>query len=170
MGRVGRDAMMTQLPNPQDNPELFEGILLRRMLAYIVDCVIICVFTVAVALVTVVVGVLTLGVALIALPFCFPIAVLLYYAATLGSERRSTIGMQFFDIVLTPTSGPPLDGWKVLIHPIVFWVTIWVFWPLLFIGLFTQRRQLLHDMITGTLMLRRSPMERHWSAFNGFTA
>ncbi len=159
---------MTHLPDPNETPELFDGILTRRVLAYVVDFVIISVFTGIVALFSVIMGFFTFGLALLTLPFCLPIAVLIYYAATLGSPRRSTVGMQMFDIVLTPTSGPPLDGWKSLIHPFVFWLTIWLFWPLLFIGLFTQRRQLLHDMITGSLMVRKSPMQQHWSDVSGY--
>lgn len=161
---------MTHLPDPQETPELFDGVLTRRVLAYLVDFAIISVFTGALALFSAVLGLLTFGLAWLTLPFCLPIAVALYYAATLGSPRRSTVGMQMMDIVLTPTSGPPLDGWKALIHPFVFWLTIWIFWPLLFIGLFTQRRQLLHDLITGTLVVRKSPMQRHWSDVSGYAA
>ena len=69
-----------------------------------------------------------------------------------------------FDLVLTPTRGAPLDGLAILIHPIVFWITIWVAWPLSLIALFTPRRQMVHDYVAGTLMLRRSPMARRWSA------
>lgn len=160
--------MSISLPDPKTSPELFEGLLTRRIMAYLVDIVIISIISLAFLLATFIVGVLTLGLAWLTLPVIVPLAVLLYYVFTLGSPTRATIGMRIFDIVLTPTSGPPLEGWKVLIHPVVFWLTIWIFWPLLFVGLFTQRRQLLHDMITGTLMVRRSPMERHWGNFNKF--
>lgn len=154
---------MTQLPNPQDHPALFEGVLTRRVFAYFIDCIIILLLTSGLFLVTLLFGIVTLGLALITLPLIFPGAVLIYYAVTLGSSNRSTIGMRMMDVVVTPTRNPPLDGWKALLHPFVFWVTIWIFWPLLFVGLFTQRRQLLHDIITRTLVVRRSPMQQHWS-------
>jgi uncharacterized RDD family membrane protein YckC len=67
------------------------------------------------------------------------------------------------DLVLTPTRGAPLDGWKILVHPLVFWITVWLAWPVsLVIALLTPRREMVHDLIAGTLMLRRSPMARHW--------
>lgn len=160
--------MSDNLPNPDNAPELFEGVLTRRVLAYLVDFVFVAIIAFAALLISVVVGVVTFGLGFITLPFVLPIAVLLYYAATLGSPRRATIGMRVFDVVLTPTHGPPLDGWKVLIHPVIFWLTIWVFWPLLLIGLFTARRQLLHDMLTRTLMVRRSPMQRRWAEGRDF--
>lgn len=165
--------MSIELPDPKTSPELFEGILTRRVMAYLVDIVVISIISTAFIVATAIVGLLTLGLAWVTLPIVIPAAVLLYYVVTLGSPSRATIGMRFFDIVLTPTSGPPLEGWKVLIHPFVFWLTIWLFWPVLFIGLFSQRRQLVHDMVTGSLMVRRSPMERHWGnyrEFDGFAA
>jgi len=83
----------------------------------------------------------------------------------LGSSRRATIGMQFMDIVLTPTRGQPLDGWMAILHAGLFWLTFWISWPvsLLFV-LFTPRRQMIHDLVVGTLMVRRSPMTRHWQS------
>lgn len=155
--------MTTELPDPSTAPELFEGVLTRRVMAYFVDLVLISCLIVVLLLATFIAGVLTLGLAWLTLPVVAPIAVFLYYAVTLGSARRATIGMQMTDIVLTPTQGLPLDGWKVLIHPFVFWISIWISWPFLFVGLVTQRRQLVHDLITGTLMVRRSPMEQHWA-------
>jgi uncharacterized RDD family membrane protein YckC len=119
------------------------------------------------AIVVTIAGIFTLGLLWILMPLFLFFAVLFYYAATLGSPARATVGMRLFDLVLTPTRNAPLDGWKVLIHPFVFWLTIWIFWPLLFVALFTSRRQLLHDLIAGTLMVRRSPMERHWSGVSG---
>jgi uncharacterized RDD family membrane protein YckC len=108
-------------------------------------------------------GFITFGLGWAAIPFIVPIAILGYYVATLGSPRRATIGMQAMDIVLTPTRGAPLDGWRILIHPLVFWITVWISWPVsLGFALFTPRQQMVHDLIAGTLMLRRSPMERHW--------
>ena len=155
--------MANDLPDPGTAPELFENILVRRVLAYFVDLIIISVVSSAALLVTLFVGLLTLGLGWLTIPIILPFSIFLYYAVTLGSHRRATVGMQIFDLVLTPTAGAPLDGWKVLVHPFVFWVTIWIFWPLLFTGLFTRRRQLLHDLLTNTLMVRRAPMERHWA-------
>ena len=154
---------MADLPDPETAPELFDGLLMRRGAAYVVDCAIILLITLAIMLVGVVFGLVTFGLGFIALPFAIPVAILGYYAVTLGSPMRATVGMQMMDIVLTPARGRPLDGWRILIHPVLFWVTVWISWPvsLLFV-LFTPRRQMLHDLVVGTLMVRRSPMERRW--------
>ena len=156
--------MSDHLPDPTATPELFDGLLGRRVLAWVVDTVIIFAISMAVLVAGLIVGVATLGLGLLTLPVVLPVAILAYYAATLGSPARATVGMRMFDLVLTPARGRPLDGWAILVHPLVFWLTIWVAWVAILLPLFTPRRQMLHDLVTGTLMLRRSPMERFWRA------
>lgn len=152
-----------ELPDPASHPELFEGVLTRRVIAYLIDFAIMSLGIGILFLIGLVFSVFTLGIGLVALPFVIPAGVLGYYALTLGSVRRATIGMSAMDIVLTPTRGRPLDGWKILIHPLVFWISCWFAWPVsLLIALFTPRREMVHDLVTGTLMVRRSPMVRHW--------
>ena len=151
------------LPNPSSAPALFEGLLTRRVFAFLIDLVIMGILILAFTFVGLVAGFLTFGLAWLALAFVVPASIIVYYGATLGSSRRATLGMQMMDIVLTPTRGQPLDGWMALIHAAVFWLTTWISWPLsLAFALFTPRRQMIHDLVTGTLMVRRSPMVRHW--------
>jgi uncharacterized RDD family membrane protein YckC len=155
--------MRPNLPDPASAPELFEGVLTRRVVAFFVDTAIMIVITTVISIVGVIAGFFTLGLAWVALPIVIPLVILGYYAATLGSPNRATVGMAMMDLVLTPTRGAPLDGWKILVHPLVFWITVWLAWPIsLVIALLTPRREMVHDLIAGTLMLRRSPMVRHW--------
>ena len=164
------DDMTAFLPDPARNPELFDGVLLRRAMAYVVDCAIIVLIALGVMIVGLIAGIVTLGVGWLALPVVVPVAILAYYAATLGSPMRATVGMRALDIVLTPARGRPLDGWMILVHPLLFWLTVWISWPFsILFALFTPRRQMLHDLIVGTLMLRRSPMEQHWRTLGDAT-
>ena len=153
----------TTLPDPATAPELFEGLLTRRVVAFFIDLFVMGMMIVAFAFVGLIAGFLTFGLAWLALVFVVPATIVLYYGATLGSPRRATVGMQMTDIVLTPTRGQPLDGPMAFIHAGVFWITTWISWPVsLLFALFTPRRQMIHDLLTGTLMVRRSPMVRHW--------
>lgn len=159
------DTARPALPDPSTAPELFEGVLTRRVTAFIIDLVVIGAMILAFSFVGLIAGFLTFGLAWLALAFVVPATIVLYYGMTLGSDRRATIGMQMMDLVLTPTRGQPLDGWMAMIHAGVFWLTTWISWPLsLLFALFTPRRQMIHDLVTGTLMVRRSPMVRHWRA------
>lgn len=151
------------LPDPSTAPELFEGLLTRRVTAYVIDLVLIGVLTLFLGMIGVILGFLTFGLAWMSLVLVVPAAVVIYYAVTLGSPKRATVGMQMMDIVLTPTRGQPLDGWMAIFHALLFWVTFWISWPVaILFALFTPRRQMIHDLIMGTLMVRRSPMIRHW--------
>jgi len=155
--------MRAQLPDPATAPELFEGVLTRRLIAYLIDVVFMTLLTVVLAVAAFIAGFLTFGLAWLTLFIVVPAAVLLYYTVTLGSASRATIGMKMMDLVLTPTRGQPLNGPLAFLHALVFYITFWISWPIsLAFALFTPRRQMIHDLITGTLMLRRSPMERHW--------
>lgn len=151
------------LPDPATAPELFEGLLTRRVSAYLIDLILIGALALVFGIAGLIFGLLTFGLGLFAMVFVVPAAVVVYYAVTLGSERRATVGMQMMDIVLTPTRGQPLDGWMAIFHAALFWLTFWISWPLaILFALFTPRRQMIHDLVTGTLMVRRSPMLRHW--------
>lgn len=152
------------LPDPRTAPELFDGVLVRRVLAYLLDVALLIAAATLVGVVSLILGFFTLGIPWLLLPVVIPAIILGYYAITLGSPMRATVGMSAFDIVLVPARGYPLDGWKILIHPLVFWVTVWFAWPIsLAVALFTPRQQMVQDLVTGTLMLRRSPMQRHWA-------
>ncbi|KFC71087.1 RDD domain containing protein [Devosia sp. LC5] len=155
------------LPDPETAPELFDGVLTRRVLAFGIDLAIMGMLMLMFGLIGLVAGFLTFGLAWLALVFLVPATVLFYYGVTLGSHSRATLGMRMMDLVLTPTRGQPLDGWMAIIHAGVFWITVWISLPVsLLFALFTPRRQMIHDLIVGTLMVRRSPMARHWAAYN----
>ena len=114
------DTIRPALPDPETAPELFEGLLTRRVFAFIIDLVVMGALILAFSLVGLIAGFLTFGLAWLALVVVIPATIVLYYGATLGSPKRATMGMQVLDIVLTPTRGQPLDGWMAIIHAAVF--------------------------------------------------
>lgn len=155
------------LPDPASSPELFEALLTRRVIAYLIDLVILGVLLTLGMLLVMILGLFTFGLAWIGMPVFLTAIILGYYAFTLGSENRATWGMMMMDIVVTPIRHGPLEGWRAIALPVVFWITCWVLPPFsLLLALFTPRRQLLQDLIVGVLLVRRSPMERHWRDMN----
>jgi len=151
------------LPTPSTAPELFEGVLMRRVIAFIIDGIILTIAIAVSAAVLGVLGVLTFGIAWLGYIILVPGVLFAYYVVTLGSAARATVGMQVMDLVLTPTRKTTLDGGLAVLHPFAGWLANTILSPfVLLLGLFTPRRQLLHDLIVGTLMVRRSPMVRFW--------
>ncbi len=152
-----------QLPDPATAPALFDGVLQRRVWAFLIDLVLIGIMVVGFTLVGFIAGFFTFGLAWLGTVVIIPAVIVFYYGGTLGSPRRATVGMQAMDIVLTPTGTTLLNGPVAFLHAALFWLPSWISWPVsLAFALFTPRRQMIHDYLTGTLMVRRSPMERHW--------
>jgi uncharacterized RDD family membrane protein YckC len=153
--------------DPVVNPELFDGVLARRVIAFIIDFVIITV-PVAIAWVFVtIVTVVTLGLGFFLYWLIWPGAViwaLIYFGVTLGSPASATIGMRVVDLEMRTWYGAPAYFVLGAVHAIVFWFTISLLTPfILLVCFFNDRRRLLHDILLGTVVInneRRAGMLR----------
>jgi uncharacterized RDD family membrane protein YckC len=146
--------------DPATQPELFDGVLSRRVVAFIIDVIII---TVPVALAYIfltVFGFITLGLGFLLFPLVYPASViwaLVYYGSTLGGPSSATIGMRVMDLQMRTWYGAPSYFLLGAVHAVVFWVSISVLTPLvLVVGLFNNRRRLLHDILVGTVVINSS--------------
>jgi uncharacterized RDD family membrane protein YckC len=159
--------------DPVVNPELFEGVLARRCIAFVIDVVIIAIPVLFAAAFIFIVGLLTLGLGWLLYWLLSPAAVIwaiFYYGLTFGSPASATIGMRVMDLEMRTWYGAPAYFVLGAVHAIVYWITISFLTPLiLLVALFNQRRRLLHDMLVGTIVinsraraeaLRRAPMQR----------
>jgi uncharacterized RDD family membrane protein YckC len=159
--------------DPVASPELFEGVLARRCIAFVIDVVIIAIPVLFAAAFIFIVGLLTLGLGWLLYWLLSPAAVIwaiFYYGLTFGSPASATIGMRVMDLEMRTWYGAPAYFVLGAVHAIVYWITISFLTPLiLLVALFNQRRRLLHDMLVGTIVinsraraeaLRRAPMQR----------
>jgi uncharacterized RDD family membrane protein YckC len=159
--------------DPVANPELFEGVLARRCIAFVIDVVIIAIPVVFAAAFIFIVGLVTLGLGWFLYWILSPATVIwaiCYYGLTFGSPASATIGMRVMDIEMRTWYGAPAYFVLGAVHAIVYWITISFLTPLiLLVALFNQRRRLLHDMLVGTIVinsraraevLRRAPRQQ----------
>ncbi len=143
--------------DPVTNPELFEGVPARRVIAFIIDLIIIAVPALLVGLFIIVFGIVTLGLGFLLLWLWWPATViwaLVYYGLCFGSESSATIGMRTMEIELRTWYGSP--GYFLLgaVHGLVFWITVGALTPIvLVVCLFNERRRLLHDILVGTVVI-----------------
>jgi uncharacterized RDD family membrane protein YckC len=147
--------------DPAREPELYAGVLGRRMLAFIVDVVLIGLFDVVAALVVVTLGLVTFGVGwfLFALPI-FAIVGVLYVALTLGGPKAATPGMRLMGLTIRASDGSRIGPILAGIHVILYWASISLLTPfILLIALFSNKKRLLHDMLIGAVVLNRAPLE-----------
>jgi uncharacterized RDD family membrane protein YckC len=143
--------------DPAANPELFEGVLSRRLLAFFIDVVIVAVPVMAAAVVIFLFGIVTLGLGWMLFWLLSPASViwaLAYYGLTMGSAASATIGMRAMDIEIRTWYGAPAYFLLCAVHAVVYWVSVSVLTPfILLLGLFNGRRRLLHDILVGTVLI-----------------
>ena len=146
--------------DPWMQPELFRGVLTRRVFAFLIDLVVLSIPVVLACMFIAVFGVVTLGLGWALFWLISPASViwaLVYYGASLGGVHSATLGMRVMDLQLRTWSGAP--GYFVLgaAHALLFWLSVSFFTPLvLLVGLFNGRRRLLHDIILGTVVINSS--------------
>jgi uncharacterized RDD family membrane protein YckC len=143
--------------DPVTQPELFEGVLARRVVAFLIDFLIIAVPVVFLAMFIFVIGLVTLGLGFLFYALLWPAAVLwalLYYGVTLGGPHSATLGMRVMDLEMRTWYGAPAYSVLGAVHAIVFWITVSVLTPLVLLApFFNLRRRCLHDMIVGTVTI-----------------
>jgi len=146
--------------DPLTNPELFEGVLARRIVAFIIDVVIIAIPLIVGWMFIFVFGLVTFGLGWALFWLMSPGSViwaLVYYGVTLGGQASATIGMRAMEIEMRTWYGAPAYFVLGAVHAIVFWISISVLTPLiLLLGFFNARRRLLHDILVGTVLINNA--------------
>ena len=146
--------------DPAANPELFEGVLARRVVAFAIDFVIIAIPIVFAAMFIFAFGLVTLGLGWALCWLLSPASViwaLVYYGSTLGSPRSASIGMRVMDLEMRTWYGAPAYFVLGAVHAIVFWLSVSTLTPLiLLVCFFNERRRLLHDILLGTVVINNA--------------
>jgi uncharacterized RDD family membrane protein YckC len=147
--------------DPAANPELFEGVLARRIVAFVIDVVIIAIPLIAAAAFIFVFGLVTFGLGWFLFWLLSPISViwaLAYYGMTLGGAASATIGMRAMEIEMRTWYGAPAYFVLGAVHAVVFWISVSVLTPfILLVGFFNARGRLLHDILVGAVLIN-APM------------
>jgi len=143
--------------DPATNPELFEGVLSRRLIAFFIDVVILSVPIILAAFFILLLGIVTIGLGWFLFFLLSPAAAIwaiCYYAVTFGSAASATIGMRIMDLEMRTWYGAPSYALLGAVHAIVFWVSVSCLTMLiLLVGFFNARHRLLHDMLVGTVVI-----------------
>jgi uncharacterized RDD family membrane protein YckC len=146
--------------DPQLQPELFRGVLSRRVFAFLIDLVVLSVPVILGYLFIAVFGLITLGLGWALFWLAWPATIvwaIVYYGASIGGSSSATVGMRMMDLEVRTWYGAP--GYFVLgaMHAVLFWLSVSFLSPLvLLFGLFNSRRRLLHDIVLGTVIINSS--------------
>jgi len=160
--------------DPVLNPEYFEGVLARRMIAFMIDLIVITVPIILACIFIFLFGLVTLGLGWGLFFLVAPGSVvwaLVYCGATMGAPASATLGMRAVDIEVRTWYGAPCYFILGAIHAVAFWVTTSALTPLvLLVGPLNERQRLLHDFLLGTVVInneRRAALLRHAASRGG---
>ncbi|HEX2216238.1 MAG TPA: RDD family protein [Xanthobacteraceae bacterium] len=143
--------------DPAVQPEYFEGVLPRRMIAFCIDVVVLAVPVLLGALFIFLFGIVTLGLGWFLFWLLPPVSVIwavLYYGFCFGSPASATLGMRAVDLEMRTWYGDRAYFLLGAVHAVVYWILVSTLTPLiLLVALFNSRRRLLHDMLLGTIVV-----------------
>jgi uncharacterized RDD family membrane protein YckC len=152
--------------NPIDNYWLTEGVLARRIFAWLIDVLLIGIVCVALWFALMLFGVLTLGLGLPLLgilpfvPFC-------YHLLFLAGPPSATPGQQALGLIVRRNDdfGRPTPM-QAVVSTLLFYATLATSGLLLLVALFTVRRRTLHDLISGLVVVRERALTRGLGSWN----
>jgi uncharacterized RDD family membrane protein YckC len=152
---------MSLEPNPTyaapDDWRAYSGVLSRRIFAFVIDYLFVLLLCIPAAVIVFFLGILTLGLGFMLYPALFFIVALLYFGLTLGGASQGSPGMRAMGLAMTRIDGRRMDFLTAMVHTVLFWVINSILTPLVLLaGLFIERSRLVHDLLLGTVVVRRS--------------
>jgi uncharacterized RDD family membrane protein YckC len=139
--------------DPVTQPQLFDGIIGKRFVAFLIDAVIISLLCV---LVFIVVGIATLGIGWFLFGgLIFPVVGLGYNALTIGGPNSATIGQRLMGLEWRTWFGGKVSPLIAAFHALLFWFSLVVFCPILLWCLFDPQKRCLHDIFAGVVAMNR---------------
>ncbi len=146
------------MPDPAAVPAAYEGVLWRRSFAYFVDLCVIGVLAILLWVVFAVLWVLSFGLLGPVLWFLFGLIPLAYHTLLLSGPRSATLGMRLFDVELRSVTGERPGFLQALAQTALFYLTVGATGSLILLFvLFNRHKRTLHDMLAGTVVVRRFP-------------
>jgi len=138
---------------------LFDGVLWRRPLAYVIDFLIVGAVIALLWVVVFLLGILTLGLAWFLLApgtlLSFPVVAIAYDTLLLSGRHAATWGMRLFDLELRSTDGSRPSPLQAALQSLLFYGTVAVTGSLiLLVALLNPRHRLVHDFLSGTAVIR----------------
>ncbi|MDH7791841.1 RDD family protein [Ochrobactrum sp. AN78] len=133
----------------------FEGVRTRRIMAFLIDYMIVFFLCIPVAVVIFILGIITLSLGWALYAIMFPVVALFYVSRTLGGPQQATKGMQMMNIKLVRLEGGTVDPMLAIVHSVLFWGLNVVLTPLILLAtLVTDRKRAAHDLLLGTAVIR----------------
>jgi uncharacterized RDD family membrane protein YckC len=157
--------MSSQMPNTANDRQdrtvasygQTSGVLVPRVVAYVVDLFIVGVLSLVVWISVGFLGLITFGLGWLLLPIVGICTAMAYAAITIGGINQATIGMRVSGVEVERSDGGPPDGISAAAHCLLFYVatfTVGLLVVNLLISLLRSDRRMGHDLLTGLVIVR----------------
>ena len=140
--------------DPASQPEYFDGVLGRRIGAFLIDIGIIFMLWIAALVLLFFAGIVTLGLAWLLYGAVFPIVALGYNAWTLSRSVSATVGMRLMDLQMRTWYGDKMYALLAGFHALLYYFCTVMLTPfVLLIAPFNSRKRCLHDFLAGAVVI-----------------
>ena len=149
--------MTPGLPDPERDAQFYDGVPARRVVAFLIDLVVVLALDAVIVAVLAVVGVVTLGLGWLLIGPAVLASGFLYRWAML-SAISATVGMVLTGIEIRGPEGRRLDQRQALLHTGAFYLTmlsVVVLLVSMIVSLASPRGQMLHDLLIGSAAINR---------------
>ncbi len=147
-----------EAPDPLDHPEFYQNVSGRRILAYLLDMVVVGVIFVVAWVAFSIVGVLSFGLLSTPLSLLLACVPLGYHTLLIGGPGSATWGMQLFRLEVRSFTGARPNFAQAGLMTVMFYATVWsTGFLILIVALFNDRRRTLHDLLSGTVVINSYP-------------
>jgi uncharacterized RDD family membrane protein YckC len=130
-----------------------EGVRRRRVFALLLDLILVSLLSFAIFFGL---GLLTLGIAWLFLPPLFPFVAFFYNGLTVSGSNMATPGMKAMDLEMRLTDGSRVPFMNASVHAVLFYLSVYLFAPILLFSFFASDKRCLHDIFAGVIVLRRA--------------
>ncbi len=135
-----------------------DGVLTRRLLAYVIDVVVLTVLVAVLWVAIAILGIVTLSLGWFLFPALAAVPVL-YNAITIAGSSQGTVGMRTVGLrVIDGGTGGRVDFVRAAVHALLFYVAVGSFGLLLaidiLIGVFRADRRMARDLVLGMALVR----------------
>ena len=138
------------LPDPTFQPEFYAGTTTKRLIAWVVDTLLVLVLSTVFAL-------MTFGIGFFVFPLVFLTVSVVYRIGTMAAGS-ATWGMRFAGVEIRNARGARLDGGEAALHTVLYLISVAFFLPQIAswaLMLFGGKGQGLHDIVMGTAAINR---------------
>ncbi|WP_237151598.1 RDD family protein [Oryzibacter oryziterrae] len=142
---------------PMSGDRLLAGVRTRRIIAFLIDAVLIALLTFGVGVLVFFLGIVTLGLGWLLYPILWPVVALVYCAFTMGGPNSATVGMRTQGLEVRFLDGSRMNPGIAAIHAVLFYASVSLLTPfIVLVALVSDRKRLLHDLVLGTIVVNRS--------------